>query len=123
MENEFSLICMTDKQFFFYLFNRRSYAGDLELGCFFVFFLKRRQGGGKGRQGGKSISRERVGVRALGDVCGSKADPLGLLAFRSEFVIPAWATFPPLSFGTQGEGERERAVFPAVFSQPPPPPV
>lgn len=31
MENEFSLICMTDKQIFFYLFNRRSYAGDLEL--------------------------------------------------------------------------------------------
>lgn len=40
MENEFSLICMTDKQIFFYLFNRRSYAGDLEL-------VKKKSGGKK----------------------------------------------------------------------------
>lgn len=60
MENEFSLICMTDKQFFFYLFNRRSYAGDLEL-------VKKKKSGEKPLE----AEWER------GDVCGSKTDPSG----------------------------------------------
>lgn len=75
---------MTDKQIFFYLFNRRSYAGDLEL-------LKKK----KVEEKKKGISRGWVGVRALEDVCGSKTDPSGLLAYPTAFVIPARATFFP----------------------------
>lgn len=78
VENEFSLICMTDKRFF-NLFNRRSYAGDLKL-------VKRCE---------KSLSGGWVGVCALVDVCGSITDPLGLVAYRAAFVILAKATFLP----------------------------
>lgn len=40
-------------------------------------------------------------MRALEDVCGSKTDPSGLLAYPTAFVIPARATFfSPLSFCT-----------------------
>lgn len=57
---------------------------------------KKKKSGGKK----KGISRGWVGVRALEDVCGSKTDPSGLLAYPTAFVIPARATFSPLSFCT-----------------------
>lgn len=104
VENEFSLICMTDKQFFFYLFNRRSYAGDLEL-------VKK-----KVKKKKKKPGRGWVGLRALGAGCGGKAGLLGPLASPTACVIPARTTFFPLSYCTQN---RVRELLSAVFLEAP----
>lgn len=71
--------------FFFYLFNRRSYAGDLEL-------VKKKTWKKK-----KAARRGWVGLCALGAGCGGKADLLGPLASPAACVIPARAgdIFPP----------------------------
>lgn len=55
-----------------------------------------------------------MGVRALGDVCGSKTDPSGLRAHRTAFVIPARRHFffPKLQ-------HTERGAFLAAFLKPP----
>lgn len=45
-------------------------------------------------------------MRALEDVCGSKTDPSGLLAYRAAFVIPARATFFPPKLLHTKESER-----------------
>lgn len=55
-------------------------------------------------------------MRALEDVCGSKTDPSGLLAYPTAFVIPARATFFPPKLLHTKESE---SFFPAVFLKPP----
>lgn len=69
----------------------------------------------KWRKKKKGISRGWVGVRALEDVCGSKTDPSGLLAYPTAFVIPARATFFPPKLLHTKESE---SFFPAVFLKP-----
>lgn len=60
----------------------------------------------------KSLGEDEWSWSALGAGCGGKADLLGPLASPAACVIPARATFFPLSYCTQN---RARKLLPAVF--------